>query len=145
MGFFGTIFEHQIYKFQKGKRAILVFAESAVLLLILGGMIFAIDQGNSVYYDLKIQPGKNSPMTNSAEQILELTNDLDATGWFVGFFMAPIRFLTAFPQMSAAIASIDQRFDGGLLYFYTVGFVEYVELMGVLIFYRIYFRKNLFP
>ena len=48
LGLFGDMFERQMYKFQKGKRGIVVFAESLFLLFILGIMIFAIDQGNSV-------------------------------------------------------------------------------------------------
>ncbi|MFB5624865.1 MAG: hypothetical protein ACE5RP_08145, partial [Nitrosopumilus sp.] len=46
LGFFGPMLERQIFKFQKGKRGILIFAESAFLLVILGTMIFAIDQGH---------------------------------------------------------------------------------------------------
>jgi hypothetical protein len=45
--------------------------------------------------------------------------------------------------MSAAIASIDEASNGWLLHFYTVGFVEYVELLGILIFYRISFRRKI--
>ena len=138
LGSFGLIFERQIYKFQKGKRGILVFLESTVLLLILGGMIFAINQGNSVYSDLKIQ----SEHPSSAEQILESTSHWSTADWFVGFLMFPVALLTAFPQMSASIAHIDQSMNGGLLHFYTVGFVEYVELVGILIYYRISFRKK---
>ena len=142
LGFFGPMFERQMYKFQKGKRGLLVIGESVFVLLILGSMIFAIDQGNSVYSDLKIQTIANSPPTSS-EQILEPTKEWEASDWFVGFLMVPAAFLTAFPQMSAAIASIDQSLDGWLLHFYTVGFVEYLELFGILIFYRISFRKKL--
>ena len=54
----------------------------------------------------------------------------------------PIAFITAFPQMSAIIASIDERFDGWLLHFYTVGFVEYLELLGILIFYKITIKRK---
>ena len=42
LGFFGPMFERQIYKFQKGKRGLIIFGESVFLLLILGVMIFAI-------------------------------------------------------------------------------------------------------
>ena len=143
LGFFGPMFERQMYKFQKGKRGLLVLGESVFLLLILGGMIFAIDQGNTVYSDLKLQNMPNTSSTNSAEQILDSANDLDAQDWFMGFLMVPVAFFTAFPQMSAAIASIDQSFDGWLMHFYTVGFVEYAELFGILIFYKISFRKKL--
>ena len=142
LGFFGSMLERQMYKFQKGKRGLLVIGESVFLLLILGGMIFAIDQGNSVYSELKIQNMENMP-TTSSEQIFESAKELEASDWVVAFLMVPMALLTAFPQMSAAIASIDQSLDGWLLHFYTVGFVEYLELFGILIYYRISFRKEL--
>ena len=142
LGFFGPMLERQMYKFQKGKRGLLVIGESVFLLLILGGMIFAIDQGNSVYSELKMQNMENMSATSS-EQILESAKELEASDWVVAFLMVPVALLTAFPQMSAAIASIDQSLDGWLLHFYTVGFVEYLELFGILIYYRISFRKKL--
>jgi len=142
LGFFGPMFERQMYKFQKGKRGLLIIGESVFVLLILGSMIFAIDQGNSVYSDLKLQTIANSP-TTSSEQILEITNEWEASDWIMVFLMIPAALLTAFPQMSAAIASIDQSLDGWLLHFYTVSFVEYLELFGILIYYKISFRKKL--
>ena len=142
LGFFGPMMERQIYKFQKGKRGLIVFGESVFLLSILGLMIFAIDQGNSVYSDLKFQNIKNAP-SSSAEQVLESASELDTSDWVMGFLMAPVMFLTAFPQMSAGIASVDQSLDGWLMHFYTVGFIEYLELFGILIYYKISFRKKL--
>ena len=140
LGFFGLMLERQIYKFQKGKRGFVVFGESAFLLLILGGMIFAIDQGNTVYSDLGMQSISTSEQ--SAEKILESTNNWNANDWFTGFLMTPVAFVTDFPQMSAIIASIDQKLDGWLLHFYTVGFVEYLELVGILIFTKITSRSK---
>jgi hypothetical protein len=142
MGFFGPMVERQIYKFQKGKRGLVVFSESVFLLSILAIMIFAIDQGNSTYSDLKFQNIKNAP-SSSAEQVLESARDFDTSDWIIGFLMAPVMFLTAFPQMSAGIASVDQSLDGWLMHFYTVGFVEYAEMLGILIFYKISFRKKM--
>lgn len=142
LGFFGPMFKRQMYKFQRGKRGLLVFGESAFLLVILGSMIFAIDQGNSIYYDLKIQNIENISLS-SAENVLDLADNLEYSDWFMGFLMTPMMLLTAFPQMSAGIASIDQSLDGWLMHFYTVGFVEYMELLGILIFYKISFRKKL--
>jgi len=55
LGFFGPMLERQMFQFQKGKKGILVFAESAVLLVILGSMIFAIDQGHSIHAEQKIE------------------------------------------------------------------------------------------
>ena len=145
LGFFGPMFERQMYKFQRGKRGILIFGESLFLLLVLGSMIVAIEQGNSVYSDLKLQTMTDSPSINS-EKILESTKELDMMDWLIAFLRVPGAFLTVFPQMSAAIASIDQSLDGWLLHFYTVGFVEYLELFGIFIYYKISFRKKLeFP
>lgn len=140
LGFFGPMLERQMYKFQKGKRGILVFGESMFLLVLLGGMIFAIDQGNSVHSDLKLQNNKNLPL--DATQVLEQTDDWGVDDWIHGFLIVPVAFVTAFPEMSAAIATIDQSLDGWLLHFYTVGFVEYAELCGILIYYKISFRKK---
>jgi len=142
LGSFGPMFERQMYKFQKGKRGILIFGESVFLLLLLGGMIFAIHQGNSVLSDLNDPPSNAIKSDSSSEDFLDSVSGWSIEDWSYGFLMAPVGFLTAFPQMSIAIASIDQRFDGWLMHFYTVGFIEYVELLGVLIFYKISFARK---
>ena len=140
LGFFGPMLERQIFKFQKGKRGILVLGESVFLLIILGSMIIAIDQGNSVYSDLKLQNNKNLP---SETAILKQTEQWKADDWISGFLVAPVAFVTAFPQMSAIIASIDETTDGWLMHFYTVGFIEYVEILGILLFYRVTYKKKI--
>ncbi len=140
LGFFGPMLERQIFKFQKGKRGILVLGESVFLLVILGSMIIAIDQGNSVYSDLKLQNSKNLP---SETMILKQTEQWEVDDWANGFLVAPVTFVTAFPQMSAAIASIDEATDGWLMHFYTVGFIEYVEILGILLFYRVAYKKKI--
>ena len=140
LGFFGVMFERQLYKFQKGKRGLVVFGESVFLLLVLGGMIFAIEQGNSTFSHLKMDAAQNLPATDNPEQILKMTDKIDDRDWLMGFLMTPVTFVTEFPKVSAIIASIDQRLDGWLLHFYTVGFVEYLELFGLLVFYRISYR-----
>jgi len=141
LGFFGSMFERQIYKFQNGKRGLLVFGESVFVILVLGVMIFAIEQGNSTYSELSITP-TNPLSLSSTKEILNLTNDWNTNDWLIGFLTGPVALLISFPEMSAVIASIDQKLDGWLLHFYTVGFVEYVELLGILIFYKISFRKK---
>ena len=140
LGFFGVMFERQLYKFQKGKRGLVVFGESIFLLLVLGGMIFAIEQGNSTFSHLKMETTQNLPATENPDQILKMTDKINNQDWLMGFLMTPVTFVTEFPKMSAIIASIDQRLDGWLLHFYTVGFVEYLELFGILVFYRLSFR-----
>lgn len=138
LGFFGPMLERQIFKFQKGKRGILIFAESAFLLVVLGTMIFAIDQGYSQHSEQK-----NMYISETVYQpnhVLESAKKMTPSDWIFGTLMAPVGFVMAFPQMSAAMASIDQSMDGWLMHFYTVGFVEYLELVGILLYYRISYR-----
>ncbi len=137
LGFFGTMLERQIHKFQKGKRGILVFGESVFLLALLGTTIISIEQGNLVYSDLKLQNNNNLPSNSVQVQILEITKDWTAIDWMKGYLIGVVAMITNFPAMSAAIASIDEATEGWLLHIYTVGFVEYIELLGIFIFYRI--------
>lgn len=141
LGYFGVIFERQIEKLLKGKRKILVYAESVFVLVLLGTMIFAINQGNSTYSHLQDQFNVNQDI-DAPEKLIEKTNDFETHDWFYGFLAAPIAFVTAFPQMSAVIASINGTLDGWLLHFYTVGFVEYAEFLGILISYRFLIRTK---
>ena len=141
LGFFGPMLERQIFKFQKGKRGILVFTESVFLLVILGTLIFAIDQGHSVFTEQKMEYVPE--YMNEKIHITEFAKSMTSSDWVFGAVMAPIGFITAFPQMSAAMASIDHRMDGWLMHFYTVGFIEYLELMGILIYYKISFKRKI--
>jgi len=141
LGFFGPMLERQMFQFQKGKKGILVFAESAILIVILGSMIFAIDQGHSIHAEQKTQyiPETLDPETH----VIESAKNMSPSDWIFGAVMAPVGLLTAFPQMSAAMASIDDGLDGWLMHFYTVGFVEYLELFGILVYYKISFRRKI--
>jgi len=143
LGFFGPMLERQIYRFQKGKRGILVFGESFVLLVLLGSTIFAIEQGNSLYSDQKLQNNKNLSSNSVQVHVLETTKDWTAIDWANGYLIGTVSMITDFPAMSAAIASIDEASGGWLLHFYTVGFVEYAELLGILILYRISFWRKI--
>ena len=141
LGVFGTMLERQIFKFQHGKRGIIIFGESIVMLLILGGMIFAIDQGHSIHADQKMQYIPD--VDDHQNHVIDTGKNMTPSDWIFGTLAASVGFVTAFPQMSAAIASIDHMLDGWLMHFYTVGFVEYLELLGILIYYKISFRRKI--
>lgn len=143
LGFFGPMLERQIYKFQKGKRGILILGESVFLLVLLGSTIIAIEQGNSLHSDLKLQNDKNIPSDSIQAQVIEITKGWTPMDWMNAYLIGSLGFITDFPAMSAAIASIDETTDGWLLHFYTVGFVEYLELFGILLVYRISFWRKI--
>jgi hypothetical protein len=144
LGKFGEMFERQINKFQKGKRAKIVYGQSIILLLILGGTIFAIEQGNSVNLDLKNQILDEHEEFADPEEILKKTEQLNAKDWILGVAGLFLAIFVAFPQLSAVLAVLNDSFDGWILHFYTVAFVEYVELFGILIYFRysLYSKKS---
>ncbi len=140
LGKFGEMFERQINKLQKGKKAKIVYGQSIIFLLILGGTIFAIEQGNSTYVDLKNQILEEHEEFKDPEEILKKTEQLEAQDWILGVLGLFLAIFIAFPQLSAVFAVLNDSFDGWILHFYTVAFVEYLELFGILI----YFRYSLF-
>ena len=140
LGKFGEMFERQINKLQKGKKAKLVYGQSIIFLLILGGTIFAIEQGNTVYADLKEQILEENEEFADPEEILKKSEQLEAQDWFFGVLGLFLAIFIAFPQLSAVLAVLNDSLDGWILHFYTVAFVEYLELFGILI----YFRYSLF-
>jgi hypothetical protein len=135
LGEFGNMFQRQIEKLLRGKRKILLYVESVFVLVLLGGMIFTIDQGNTTYSHVQDQFFINEDI-GDPETLMAHTSDWTVKDWFNGFIMAPTAFVTIFPQMSAIIASIDGVLDGWLMHFYVVGFVEYAEFLGILVLYR---------
>lgn len=134
MGEFGRMFQRQIDKLLSGKRRIIVYAESTFVLALLGTMIFVINMGNSSYSH--IQDDFEIAKFDNSETLIAHTEEWTAEEWLNGFIAIPIAFVVAFPQMSAVIAQIDSSLDGWLMHFYTVGFVEYAEFLGILLLYR---------
>ena len=136
LGRFGEMFERQINKLQKGKRAKIVYGQSIIFLLILGGTIFAIEQGNSTYVDLKNQILEEHEEFANPNELLAKTEQLEAQDWVFGVLGLFLAIFIAFPQLSAVLAVLNESFDGWILHFYTVAFVEYLELFGILIYFR---------
>jgi hypothetical protein len=142
LGRFGQMFERQINKFQKGKRAKLIYGQSVIFLLILGGTIFAIEQGNSTYLELKNQLLEEHKEFSDPEQILKKSDEMQAQDWFYGIIGMFLAIFFAFPQLAAVLAVLNDSLDGWVLHFYTVAFVEYLELFGILLYFRFSLSKK---
>ncbi len=142
LGGFGKMFERQINKLQEGKKAKLVYGQSIIFLIILGGTIFAIDQGNTVYADLKEQILEENEEFSNPEELLKKAEELQAQDWIFGIIGMFLAIFIAFPQLSVVLAVLNDSFDGWVLHFYTVAFVEYLEMFGILIYFRYSFWKN---
>ena len=142
LGRFGKMFDSQMKKLQKGKRAKIIYGQSIIFLLIFGGTIFAIEQGNSAHIDLKNQLLEEHKEFTNPEEILKKTNELKFEDWIYGLVGMFLAIFFAFPQLSAVLAVLNDSLNGWILHFYTVAFVEYLELFGILIFYKFSLSKN---
>lgn len=143
LGRFGDMFERQMYKNQHGKRGMLVYGQGTLMLLLLGGTIFAIELGNSTYSDIKEQilqevEGIAEPETMMLSQIKDHTLE----DWIKGLTGLVLAVFFAFPQLSALLAVLNDTYDGWILHFYTIGLVETLEVFGILTFYRFTIRKK---
>lgn len=142
LGKFGEMFERQMHKTQHGKRSIIVYGQTIFFMIILGGNILAIELGNSYYVDIKNQLYSEVEGIDNPEKILAASKELETKDWIlglIGFFLA---IFLAFPQVSASLAVLNDTFGGWPLHFYTVAFVESLEVFAMLIIFRIKFKKN---
>ena len=143
LGTFGQMFERQLRRIQSGKKGKLLYGQAIFFLLILGGTIFSIEQGNSEYLALKDEILTENEEFKNPEQIIEKTQELEAKDWLLGFIALFVAVFVAFPQICAVFAVLNDSFDGWILHFYTVAFVEYLELFGILLLYKLSLQKNL--
>lgn len=142
LGKFGQIFERQLNKLQHGKRAKIVYGQSIFFLIILGGTIFAIEQGNSIYSDLKEELLAQNQEFSDSNKILAMANEVTFQDWVNGFIGMILAVFFAFPQLAAVFAVLNDSSHGWVLHFYTVAFVEYLEIFGLLLLYRFYLPKK---
>jgi len=142
LGKFGQMFERQLNKLQHGKRAKIVYGQSLFFLIILGGTIFAIEQGNSVYSDLKEELLAQNQEFSDSKQILAMAKNVTIQEWINGFIGMILAVFFAFPELAAVFAVLNDSSQGWVLHFYTVAFVEYIEIFGILLFYRFYLPKK---
>lgn len=141
LGRVGKIFEKQMRKTIGGKVGKYVIAFAIVFLIYFGASLFLIDRGNSVYYYdkeilfLTIQ--KNQDFNAENIPIAELNGpvplhkNLDGLVWLSNLDYA----------LSVSLALMNDVSDGWLSHLVVVVFIEQLEVIGILCF----FRKNYKP
>jgi hypothetical protein len=142
LGKFGEMFERQLNKLQHGKRAKIVYGQSIFFLIVLGGTIFAIEQGNSTYVEYKEELISQHAEFSDPELILAKAEEITIQDWIYGFVGMFLAIFFAFPQLAAVFAVLNESSHGWIMHFYTVAFVEYIELFGILLLYRFSLQKN---
>lgn len=141
LGKFGQMFERQLQRIQTGKKAKFFYGQLIFFIVLLGGIIFSIEIGNSEYYELKNQLTQNNPEIKDAEKLLQQTKNISLIELVYGLMAMLLAVFFAFPQIAVVFAILNDTFSGWILHFYTVGFVECIELLGILIFHRLFSKK----
>ncbi len=143
LGRFGKMFLRQMTKNQHGKRALFFYGESAILISILLVSIIAINLGNTVYVDQKQNLEFLHPELKDQNTILKETKNVSLDKLVVAIALLPLLTISKFPQMAILFATLNDAFHGWILNMYTIALVEYLEIFGVLLFYRFSLPKNL--
>lgn len=141
LGKFGKMFDRQFEKIQRGKKAKFVYFQVFVLLAILGGTIYSIEFGNSHFLDLKNEIVSENKELTDPEHLLSQAERITIQKLIISLFTLFISFFISFPQVAVIFAILNDTFDGWILHFYTVAFVECFELFGILLFHKILSRK----
>jgi len=150
LGKFGEMFQRQIMKIHTGKRRKLIYTHLAWGLFAMGLLILSIDLGNNEYVEyknhvLKVAEEQGQSLENTGD-MAQLTEELKeiTPQEFAEQMMALVGLLFyQFPYFTALWAIENDMTDGFLLHFSTVAFVELLETVGILIFYRVTMRKTI--
>lgn len=150
LGAFGRMFINQMMKVHTGKRRIFVYTHLAFGLIVMGLLITSINLGNSVYleeknYIIAVAESQGQSL-DSAEDLTQLTEELGETSaeeFIDSFIQIGNLLFNRFPYFTALWAIEDDMTEGFLLHFSTVAFVEVLEFVGILIYFRITLAKTM--
>ncbi len=142
LGIFGRIFQRQIERLHSSRFLKFAYLQSIIVLVVFGVLIFSIEMGNSYYYEEK--EDLLSQTTQISNHDLEFTPELEFTfeRLVLGIGLSILTLIFEFPLFSSALSIINDVFDGWILHFYTVAFIEQLEIFGILLFSK-FTKKNL--
>ena len=142
LGAFGKIFQKQMNRLHSSRFAKFVYFQSIIVLLAFGILIFSIEIGNSFYFEEKQNLLEQT--TQISDHGLEFDPEIEFTieRIAMGMLLSVFTFIFEFPLFAGALAIINDVFDGWILHFYTVAFIEQLEIFGILLFFRLTREKT---
>jgi len=141
LGWFGKMFEKQMKKTIGGKTGKYIIVISVLFLIYFGASLYFIDKGNTVYFEDKeifssVMLSDDSSIENIPAEKLNGPQPL--------LNIAGIQWITYFDYvLSIAYGIMDDTTDGWLSHFIVVVFVEQLEMIGLLCFYRNTFKHKI--
>lgn len=136
LGAFGKMFQRQMNRLHSSRFAKFVYLQTIIILLAFGVLIFSIEMGNSFYFEEKQNLLEQT--TQISDHGLEFDPEIEFTieRIALGMLLSVFVFIFEFPLFAGAFAIINDLFDGWILHFYTVVFIEELEIFGILLFFR---------
>ena len=148
LGKFGQMFQRQMMKIHTGKRRKLIYTQLALSIFIMGLSIVSINLGNTIYVDQKnelltIAELQGESLTEPADlqRLAQEFEEISTVQLLEALVAIPVLLIYQFPYFTALMAIENDLTSGFVLHFTTVGFVEVLEMIGVLIFYKVTLRK----
>ncbi len=148
LGRFGQMFQRQMMKIHTGKRRKFIYTNMALTVFIMGLSIVSINLGNSIYFEQKNEileladsQGQSLREPADMQQLTEEFHELSTVQLLEALVAMPVLLIYQFPYFTGLMAIENDLTSGFFLHFSTVGFVEVLEMIGVLIFYRVTLKK----
>ncbi len=147
LGKFGEMFERQMLKLhQAGLRRKLVYGNMIFALIMTGGLIYAIDAGNTIYLADKEalieSAGGQEALEKQMGDIETMYEKVTLELILQALLVLPYLLVAKFGMFAGLWAIENDYTNGFLMHFATVAFVETLEFFGVLMFYRFAMRKK---
>ena len=140
LGKFGEIFERQMKKTIGGKTGKYVIGFSIMFLLYFGGSLYFIDRGETMYYHYK--EVFSSVLSEGGEFNVENIPVDKLQGPEILINHENLLWISSLDYgLSIAYALMDDASDGWLSHLIVVIFVEQLEVLGLLYFYRRTYRQ----
>lgn len=145
LGWFGKMFEREMFRLTSGKRRLFVAAMITMMIIYFTMSITLIDQSNTIFGDEK-ERVKVQVLDHYSAIDIEKPESVIAT-------LEPNKVVEGIPEYAKSLVHnwkalsitqgiVDDLANGFILHFHTVFLVEFLELAGVYIFYGITMRNK---
>ena len=148
LGKFGEMFQRQMMKIHTGKRRKFIYTNMVLTVFITGLSIVSINLGNTLYVEQKNEilemadsQGQSLREPADMQQLTEEFHEISTVQLLEALVAMPVLLIYQFPYFTGLMAIENDLTTGFFLHFSTVGFVEVLEMIGVLIFYRVTLKK----
>ena len=148
LGKFGEMFQRQMMKIHTGKRRKLIYTHLTLSVFIMGLSVISINLGNTIYVDQKNEiiqiaelQGESLKEPADMHRLAQELKETPSEQILASLAAMPILLIYQFPYFAGLMAIENDLTSRFFLHFSTVGFVEVLELIGVLIFYKVTLKK----